>query len=84
MIIYNFCMRNVQVTVDEATLRQVDRVAKPLGLKRSEIVRQALREWLRRQAVERFEHDWIAMLEKRPDEAKRADDWLEAQAWDER
>ncbi|MBI4475899.1 MAG: ribbon-helix-helix protein, CopG family, partial [Acidobacteria bacterium] len=55
-------MKNVQVTLDEETLRQVDRAAKPLGLKRSEIVRQALRQWLRRRASEKFEQDWIAAL----------------------
>jgi metal-responsive CopG/Arc/MetJ family transcriptional regulator len=74
-------MRNVQVTVDDDTLRQVDRAAKPLGLKRSEIVRQALRMWLRSQAVDRFEQQWIAALEARPDEAVRADEWLHAQGW---
>jgi len=33
-------MRNVQITLDEDTLLRVDRAAKPLGLKRSEIVRR--------------------------------------------
>jgi metal-responsive CopG/Arc/MetJ family transcriptional regulator len=74
-------MKNIQITVDEETLRQVDRVSKPLGLKRSEIVRQALREWLQRRVVEKFEDDWIAALNRRPDDAARADDWLAAQTW---
>ena len=74
-------MRNVQITVDDETLRRVDRAAKPLGLKRSEIVRQALRQWLRRRAVDAFEQDWIAALQKRPDQARRAEDWLDGQTW---
>ena len=74
-------MKNVQITVDEETLRQVDLISKPLGFKRSEIVRQALREWLQRRALERFEEDWIAALEARPDDARRADEWLAAQTW---
>ena len=74
-------MKNVQITIDHATLAAVDRVAAPLGLKRSEIVRQALREWLRRRSVERFEQEWIAALQNSPDEAKRADDWLSSQTW---
>lgn len=74
-------MKNIQITVDEETLRHVDRAAKPLGLKRSEIVRQALRQWLQRRAVERFEEDWILALKNRPDEERRADDWLAIQAW---
>ena len=56
-------------------------MAKPLGLKRSEIVREALRQWLRRQAVERFERDWKAALDQQPDEASRAEDWLTVQEW---
>jgi metal-responsive CopG/Arc/MetJ family transcriptional regulator len=77
-------MTNVQVTIDEETLVQVDRVAKPLGLKRSEIVRQALRDWLRRRAIEQFEQEWITALRARPDEAARAEDWLAVQAWGRR
>jgi metal-responsive CopG/Arc/MetJ family transcriptional regulator len=74
-------MKNVQITVDEETLRQVDRLAKPLGLKRSEIVRQALRQWLRQRAVERFEAEWKAALGRHPDDDARAEDWLTVQAW---
>jgi metal-responsive CopG/Arc/MetJ family transcriptional regulator len=74
-------MKNVQITVDEATLRQVDRVAKPLGLKRSEIVRQALRQWLKQRAVDRFEQEWKASLERHTDDGARADDWLTVQEW---
>jgi hypothetical protein len=43
----------------------VDRVGKPLGLKRSEIVREALREWLRRRSIARFEDEWVAALRNR-------------------
>lgn len=74
-------MKNIQITVDPDTLSQVDRIGKPLGLKRSEIVRQALRDWLRRRAVESFEHEWIAALRERPDDADRAEEWMSAQAW---
>ena len=74
-------MQNVQITIDQETLVQVDRAAKPLGLKRSEIVRQALREWLRRHAVERFEEEWIAAVQKDSGKAASADAWLGVQAW---
>ena len=74
-------MKNVQITIDEETLKQVDQVGKPLGLKRSEIVRQALREWLRRHAVMTFEREWINALERKPDEGNRAEDWITLQAW---
>ncbi len=81
MITYSLCMKNVRITIDQTTLAAVDRAAAPLGLKRSDIVRQALREWLRRRSVERFEQEWIAALQKDPDNAKRADDWLSSQTW---
>jgi metal-responsive CopG/Arc/MetJ family transcriptional regulator len=74
-------MRNVQITIDDETLARVDRVGKPLGLNRSEIVRQALRQWLRQQTVENFERQWIAALRETPDDGSRADDWLDGQAW---
>ena len=77
-------MKNVQITIDQATLAAVDRAAAPLGLKRSEIVRQALRVWLQRRSVERFEQDWIAALQKEPDDAKRVDDWWPSQTWGDR
>jgi metal-responsive CopG/Arc/MetJ family transcriptional regulator len=74
-------MKNIQITVDEETLRQVDRVSRSLGLKRSEVVRQALRQWLRKLATERFEEEWISALRGASDDASQADDWLIAQAW---
>jgi predicted transcriptional regulator len=74
-------MKNVQITVDQETLAQVDRIGKPLGLKRSEIVRQALRDWLRRHAVESFERDWIDALEKHGDKSERAEAWMDVQVW---
>jgi metal-responsive CopG/Arc/MetJ family transcriptional regulator len=74
-------MRNVQITIDEETLKHVDRIGKPRGLKRSAIVRQALREWVRRHEIETFERQWIAALESSTDDVSRADDWLDVQAW---
>jgi metal-responsive CopG/Arc/MetJ family transcriptional regulator len=77
-------MKNIQITVDEETLRQVDRVSGPLGLKRSEVVRQALRQWLQRRATEHFEEEWISALGKKPDDHQRAEEWLGVQSWSRR
>jgi metal-responsive CopG/Arc/MetJ family transcriptional regulator len=41
--VYSADVKNIQVTIDQATLAAVDRTAVPLGLKRSEIMRLALR-----------------------------------------
>jgi hypothetical protein len=36
---------------------------------------------LHRRSVERFEQEWIAALDARPDDPRRADDWLASQTW---
>ncbi len=74
-------MKNVQITVDEETLREIDRIGKPLGLKRSEIVRRALSDWLHRHAVDGFEREWIDSLQRQPDKASRAEEWNGIQTW---
>jgi metal-responsive CopG/Arc/MetJ family transcriptional regulator len=76
-------MKNVQISLDEELLRAVDRAAQPLDLKRSQVVRLALQDWLRKQALERFEREWIAKLRTQPDEANRAEAWGNAQVWSE-
>jgi metal-responsive CopG/Arc/MetJ family transcriptional regulator len=77
-------MKNVQISMDEDTLQNVDKAAAPLGLTRSEVIRQALREWLRRRSVDRFEQEWIAALRDKPDDGARADAWLSTQTWSKR
>jgi metal-responsive CopG/Arc/MetJ family transcriptional regulator len=77
-------MKNVQITVDENLLAEVDRVCTPMGLNRSQVVRQALREWLRRHAIDRFEREWIDALQAQSDDAGRADAWLGVQTWTEK
>jgi metal-responsive CopG/Arc/MetJ family transcriptional regulator len=74
-------MINVQICVDEDLLQAIDKAGKPLGLKRSQIVRQALRVWLQQQSIDRFEHEWIAALQSSPDDAHRAEIWRSAQQW---
>lgn len=77
-------MKKIQITVDEETLRQVDRESGALGLKRSEVLRLALRQWLQRRATEGFEEEWISALLTVPHDEARADDWLAAQSWSRR
>ena len=77
-------MKNIQITVDEEILSRVDAIAGPLGLKRSQIVREALRDWLSKRMVREFEDQWIAALSRKPDDANRAESWTESQAWGEK
>jgi len=77
-------MVDVQIKVDERLLEEVDRISKPLGLDRSEVVREALESWLHRHEIARFEKEWIAALQKNPDDPERAEDWIDVQAWSEK
>jgi metal-responsive CopG/Arc/MetJ family transcriptional regulator len=77
-------MKNVQISVDDKLLGAVDKAARPLRLKRSQVIRMALRDWLRKRAIERFEREWIDTLGAHPDEASRAEEWGEAQIWSSR
>lgn len=74
-------MMNIQVPLDEQLLAEINKASKPLGLDLAQIIREALLAWLRRREGERFEQEWVAALKRNPDEASRAEDWLEAQTW---
>lgn len=69
--------------MDEGLLRAIDKAGKPLGLKRSQIVRRALHMWLHQQSVESFENEWIAALKACPDDSGRAERWQSVQDWRE-
>jgi hypothetical protein len=74
---------NIQISLDEQLWAAMVRVGKPLGLEPTQVIRQALLGWLGQHDGQRFEQEWIAALKQNPDEASRAEDWLEAQAWSE-
>lgn len=76
-------MKNVQISMDEELLAALDKEAKPLKKKRSAIIREAVREWLRQRKVARFENEWIDALRQTPDDDSRAEDWRDVQTWDE-
>lgn len=72
---------NIQISLDEQLWAAMVRVGKPLGLEPVQVVRQAVLGWLGQHDGQRFEQEWIASLKQNPDDASRAEDWLEAQAW---
>jgi hypothetical protein len=51
--------------------------------KLSQTIEDALCIWLKKRKSRRFGKDWIAALKKNPDDASRAEEWIEAQAWSE-
>jgi len=76
-------MKPIQILLDERLLAEVDQVSEPFGYNLSRIVEEALKHWLKRYQSKRFGQEWIAALKKHPDDASRAEEWMEAQAWSE-
>ena len=74
-------MKSIPIPFDEKLLADIDKVSKPLGLELARVVEAALHAWLKRHESRRFGQEWIAALKKNPDEAGRAEEWLDAQAW---
>lgn len=70
-------MKALLIQLDEPTLLALNRVAAPGKRKRSEFVRQAIR-----QAIRHAEYrDMCAAYSKQPDSARDADDWSTAEAF---
>jgi len=81
-------MINMQIAIDESLMAEIEKAGELQGLDFAQIVGEALQTWLkrrdglRREGL-RFEQEWIASLKKNPDDANRAKEWLEVQAWSE-
>lgn len=74
-------MINIEVTIDERLLAEIRQAGRSAGQDFTQIVREALAAWLKRREGVRFEQEWIAALKKHPDQAGRAEEWLDAQSW---
>lgn len=74
-------MKNVQISFDETLLEEVDRFATSSRISRSEVVREALRNWLKKKTIKEFEEQWIQGLKRNPDNAAAAEAWIKVQSW---
>jgi metal-responsive CopG/Arc/MetJ family transcriptional regulator len=72
-------MRTVQLTLDEALVKAVDRAAKRQRTSRSGLTRAALRAWLSRSNEEDLERRHRAGYENKP--ASEFSEWEGEQAW---
>ena len=77
-------MKDVQISFDEILLEELDKLAHNYRVSRSEVVRRALRNWLKQKEIKTFEDEWISRLKERPDEAGSAEAWVDAQGWSEK
>jgi Arc/MetJ-type ribon-helix-helix transcriptional regulator len=62
----------------------VDRFAASGKASRSEVVREALRNWLKEKEIREFEGRWIRSLKQNPDDAVAAEAWIKAQSWSDK
>ncbi len=76
-------MMNIEITLEEQLLTEIVSAGKSRGLELAQIIREALLVWLKRNGGQQFEQEWVAALKQNPDEASRAEDWLESQTWSE-
>ena len=77
-------METIQVVLGSALLRATDGAAKRAQVNRSALVREALREHLKRLKVRELEARDRAGYEKHPDDTAEAADWERVAAWPER
>jgi len=76
-------MQTIQVVLDEDLLRAADRTAKRTKVNRSALVRQALREYLKKTHYQELEHRDREGYEKQPDTNGEFAAWEGVAAWPE-
>lgn len=71
-------MSNIQITIDDRILAEIRKAGGSSEQDVTRVIQEALEAWLSRGKGTQFEREWIAALQKNPDEASRAEDWLES------
>ena len=74
-------MRTVQMTIDELTLEEVDRLIATLNTTRSAFIREALRAAIHRYAVTDLEKQHAQGYAQNPVKPDEFDVWATEQAW---
>ncbi len=77
-------METIQVVLGSALIRAADGAAKRARVNRSALVREALREHLKRLETRELEARDRRGYEERPDDSTTAADWERVAAWPER
>lgn len=76
-------MKTVQMTLDEALLKKVDRLAKQLGQTRSSFTRNALREAIKKLELAKLEEKHREGYRKYPTSHEEFGVWESEQVWGE-
>jgi metal-responsive CopG/Arc/MetJ family transcriptional regulator len=74
-------MKKVQISFDENMLVEIDQIISTTDLSFPDIVRDAVRQWLKRREIRKFEEEWIEKLKMNPDSPEDAEKWLPIQHW---
>lgn len=77
-------METIQVVLGSALLRATDGAARRARVNRSALVRDALREYLKRLEARELEARDRLGFEEHPDDSGEASDWERVAAWPER
>ena len=77
-------METIQVVLGSTLLRATDGAAKRARVNRSALVREALREYLKRLETRELEARDRAGYDEHPDVSAEAADWERVAAWPER
>ncbi len=70
-------MPSILIQLDQSTLDALNRIAPAAKRQRTEFVRQAVKEAIRKREYERMREAYL----RQPDSAADADDWSSAEEW---
>ena len=74
-------METIQVVMEEGLLKAADRAARRLKVNRSALIRDAVREHLRRLHYRELERQEIAAYERTPEDPEEFAVWDRVAAW---
>lgn len=73
--------KTISIRLEDRLLKRIDRSARSAGKKRSDVIRDALQEWVRASSVRELEIREAEGYRKRPQSKDEYEPWLKVQAW---
>jgi len=74
-------MKNIQISFDEDIFAEIEHAVSATGLSFPDIVKDAVRQWLQKREIRKFENEWIEKLKQSPDDSQGAEEWMSIQHW---
>jgi predicted transcriptional regulator len=75
-------MKNLQIALDDESVRTLDELARNLQKTRTALVREAIQEWIGRQQIKEFEAAWIRAARQDQFDDNLAQAWIAAESWE--